>query len=155
MGYSFREDLSAEGCIEALQMALKQRRNESSGLVHHSDRGVQYCSRDYVDILIKANVTISMTENGDPYENALAERINGILKTEFRLYSSPCGFEQTKAQIDQSIHAYNTLRPHSSCDYLTPQQAHQQTGKLKKRWKYYRKAHQQQKIDTFETTGPV
>lgn len=83
-------------------------------------------------MLTKANIDISMTENGDPYENALAERINGILKNEFRLYSSPLGFEQTKAQIGLSIHAYNNLRPHSSCDYMTPQQAHQQTGETKK-----------------------
>lgn len=152
MGYGFREDLSAEGCIDALSMALSQRSEQQAPLIHHSDRGVQYCSKEYVDMLAKANIDISMTENGDPYENALAERINGILKNEFRLYSSPLGFAQTKAQIDQSIHAYNHLRPHSSCDYLTPQQAHQQTGELKKRWKSYPKTDQQQKSTTFETS---
>ena len=86
-----------------------------------------------------------MTENGDPYENALAERINGIIKTEFNLYASAVGFEQTKLQIDRSINAYNRLRPHASCDYLTPNQAHEQTENLKKRWKNYKLNFNQQK----------
>ena len=76
-----------------------------------------------------------MTENGDPYENALAERVNGIIKTEFKLYSSSQGFEETHRLVANSINNYNTIRPHASCDYLTPQQAHQTNGKLKKRWK--------------------
>jgi putative transposase len=76
-----------------------------------------------------------MTENGDPYENALAERVNGIIKSEFNLYSSQVSFEETSLKIAQSIQAYNNLRPHSSCDFLTPEQAHLKTGELKKRWK--------------------
>ena len=76
-----------------------------------------------------------MTENGDPYENALAERVNGIIKTEFKLYSSSQGFEEIHRLVVKSINSYNTIRPHSSCDYLTPALAHETTGKLKKRWK--------------------
>jgi len=138
MGYSFRQDLAAEGCIEALKMALNNRLYNES-IIHHSDRGSQYCSHNYVDLLLKNNIGISMTENGDPYENALAERINGIIKTEFNLYSSSLGFDQTGYQVSKSIKSYNELRPHASCDYLTPNQAHLKSDKLNKRWKnYYR-----------------
>ena len=144
MGYSFRQDLAAEGCIKALKMALNNRMYNQP-IIHHSDRGSQYCSHNYVDLLLKNNIAISMTENGDPYENALAERINGIIKTEFNLYASAVGFEQTKLQIDRSINAYNRLRPHASCDYLTPNQAHKQTENLKKRWKNYKLNFNQQK----------
>ncbi|KQB42888.1 Integrase catalytic subunit [Flavobacterium daejeonense] len=139
MGYGFRQDLAAEGCIEALKMALNNR-IYSQSIIHHSDRGSQYCSHNYVDLLLKNNIAISMTENGDPYENALAERMNGIIKTEFNLYSSLLGFEQTRNQISNSIKSYNELRPHASCDYLTPNQAHLQSDKLNKRWKNYNKS---------------
>lgn len=139
MGYCLRMDLSAQGCIDALQMALASRIYSKRALIHHSDRGSQYCSADYVRILKENDIAISMTENGDPYENALAERVNGILKTEFNLYSSSVGFEQTCELVKNSITAYNEHRPHSSCDMLTPNQAHLQQGVLKKRWKQYPK----------------
>ncbi len=139
MGYSFRQDLAAEGCIEALKMALNNRLYNES-IIHHSDRGSQYCSHNYVDLLLKNNISISMTENGDPYENALAERINGIIKTEFNLYSSTLGFDQTGYKVSKSIKSYNELRPHASCDYLTPNQAHLKSDKLNKRWKNYNRS---------------
>ena len=139
MGYCLRMDLSAQGCIDALQMALASRLYPKRALIHHSDRGSQYCCADYVRILKEHDIAISMTENGDPYENALAERVNGILKTEFNLYSSPYGFEQTFELVKSSIAAYNEHRPHSSCDMLTPNQAHLKEGVLKKRWKHYPK----------------
>ena len=138
IGYCFRNDLMAEGCIEALQMALKNRMYHEP-IIHHSDRGSQYCSHQYVNLLNQNTIGISMTENGDPYENALAERVNGIIKTEFNLHSSQLGFEQTYNQIKRSIKVYNEIRPHSSCDYLTPNQAHLQSESLKKRWKNYNK----------------
>ena len=138
MGYDVRKDLSSEGCINALQMALANRGRNIHSLIHHSDRGSQYCSRQYVDILKENQIAISMTNNGDPYENALAERVNGILKTEFNLYSV-CSFEETCKKVKQSIEAYNQLRPHSSCNYLTPAEAHKVAGPLKVRWKNYRK----------------
>lgn len=138
MGYCFRQDLGAEGCIDALKMALNNRLYKDA-IIHHSDRGSQYCSHNYVDLLLKNGIGISMTENGDPYENALAERVNGIIKTEFNLYNSSLGFEQTSKQISQSIKSYNELRPHASCDYLTPMEAHLKSGKLNKRWKNYYK----------------
>lgn len=138
VGYNLRKDLSAEGCLTALEMALLNRYYCHS-LIHHSDRGSQYCCKAYVDLLCEHNIAISMTENGDPYENAIAERLNGIIKDEFSLYSSQFGFEETAQLIEKSINAYNQLRPHESCDYLTPDQAHQKSGELKKRWKNYHK----------------
>ena len=75
-----------------------------------------------------------MTEKGDPNENAMAERVNGIIKMEFNLYESTFGFNQTKIKINNIIKSYNELRPHASCDYLTPNAAHLQSEKLKKRW---------------------
>jgi putative transposase len=137
MGYCFRPDMLALGPIAALQMALDNRSYSGQELTHHSDRGAQYCAKDYVDVLENAKICISMTERGDPYENALAERMNGIIKGEFNLYGSSFNFEQTHQQIHSSIKAYNGLRPHGSCDYLTPCQAHQQGNVLQKRWKKY------------------
>jgi putative transposase len=137
MGYCFRTDMLALGTIAALQMALDNRSYSGVDLAHHSDRGIQYCCNGYVDMLGKQGISISMTERGDPYENALAERMNGIIKAEFNLYSSLVNFEQTHQKIDSSIKAYNKLRPHGSCDYLTPCQAHEQGNVLKKRWKKY------------------
>lgn len=139
-GYWLSKTLSAEGCLMALQMALKNRTHLLHPLIHHSDRGSQYCSKEYVELLTNHNIAISMTENGDPYENAIAERVNGILKTEFRLCSNSVGFEDTRQLVAQSVKAYNELRPHASCNYLTPQQAHEQTGALHKRWKNYYQA---------------
>ncbi|MGK6353579.1 IS3 family transposase, partial [Parapedobacter sp. DT-150] len=118
MGYCFHRSLAAQGCVEALKMALDQR-SYNGELVHHSDRGSQYCSSEYVEVLISNRVAISMTENGDPYENALAERVNGILKEEFNLHYSGMGFQETERKIAESIRVYNEVRPHASCDYLT------------------------------------
>lgn len=135
MGWAFRKDLSAKGCIQALQMAIGDRKYQNRPLIHHSDRGSQYCSKTYVDLLVDHRIAISMTENGSPYENAIAERVNGILKTEFDLHSSKLGFKETTRKIRENIQIYNQIRPHASCDYLTPEKAHLKEGVLKKRWK--------------------
>ena len=134
VGYCSRSDLMEEGCIEALQMAISNRMHNDP-MTHHSDRGSQYCSHQYVNVLYQNNIGISMTENGDLYENALAERVNGIIKTEFNLHSSRLGLELTYNHIKKSIKAYNEIRPHASCDHLTPEQAHLQSEQLAKRWK--------------------
>ena len=139
MGIGFRSDLLALGCLEALQMAFDNRSYGQHPLIHHSDRGCQYCCKEYVDLLNAQHVAISMTERGDPYENALAERMNGIIKGEFNLYSSQESFENTYQRIVKSVAAYNEIRPHGSCDNLTPCQAHEKEGELKKRWKNYPK----------------
>lgn len=126
-------------------MALDNRSYSGQTLIHHSDRGSQYCCKEYVAILASHHIDISMTERGDPYENALAERMNGILKGEFNLYNINSNFEQTYQKIAGSIKAYNEVRPHGSCDYLTPCQAHQQGNVLKKRWKNYQSKWQKAK----------
>jgi putative transposase len=136
MGFSLRRDLSSQGCLDALKMALDNRLYKHLSLIHHSDRGSQYCCKDYVQLLSDHNIAISMTENGDPYENAIAERLNGILKTEFNLYTSLAGFDDAQQRVAKSINSYNELRPHDSCDRLTPKEAHFKNGKLRKRWKH-------------------
>ena len=109
-------------------------------LYHHSDRGVQYCCDAYVKLLERNNIKISMTENGDPLENALAERVNGILKQELLDVLYP-GFETARVQVSIACSTYNHLRPHGSIDNLKPAQAHQMSGQLKKRWvNYYQKS---------------
>jgi transposase InsO family protein len=87
-----------------------------------------------------------MTKNGDPYENAMAERVNGILKTEFSIDRNTGSFESLKAKLDKVINSYNTIRPHASLGYLTPVQAHQKQGELNKNWKNYRKEKWDRKI---------
>jgi putative transposase len=154
MGYCFRKDMSTQGCVIALQMALANRIYPLWALIHHSDRGSQYCSKEYVELLAIEGIAISMTESGDPYENALAERMNGIIKEEFNLYESQHSFERTHQRVVESITAYNGLRPHGSCDYLTPNMAHQQTGDLKKRWKNYpKKMIEKQGEESIEEAG--
>jgi len=138
VGYSLCETLEAVGCIEALQMAIANRKIESPfNLIHHSDRGIQYCSAKYIEILRAECIEISMTQSGSPYENALAERVNGIIKNEFyskRIYQN---HQDAKKHIDKIVAQYNSLRPHSSIDFLTPDQAHMKSGELTKRWKKY------------------
>ncbi len=136
MGFYFSTDLTTEGSLEALKMALSKR-IYTHPLIHHSDRGIQYCSKAYVSYLLENNILISMTEKGDPYENAIAERLNGILKTDFNFYDGIYSFEITKSKIEKSIKAYNEIRPHLSCDNLTPNQAHYKNAVLRKRWKNY------------------
>jgi len=135
MGWALRKDLSAQGCIDALEMALDNRKYPQDELIHHSDRGSQYCSQGYTGLLLDNRIAISMTENGDPYENAIAERVNGILKGEFDLYGPQAGLRETATKIRDNIQVYNHLRPHASCDYLTPDQAHLAHGVLNRRWK--------------------
>jgi putative transposase len=134
MGYAFRTDLSATGCTDALLMALRSR-CYSRHLIHHSDRGSQYCSAAYTKILLEHDIAISMPENGDPYENAIAERANGIIKSEFNLEVMQTTFADALEKITKGIAAYNQLRPHISCDFLTPDEAHQKNGVLRKRWR--------------------
>lgn len=140
VGHALYPTLEAAGCIEALIMAVSERRRESNfTLIHHSDRGIQYCSSGYIEILRSENIAISMTQTGSPYENALAERMNGIIKNEFfpkRIYQN---HKEAKKAIDRIVYTYNNSRPHSSLDYLTPNKAHYTIGVLKKRWKQYKR----------------
>ncbi len=126
MGYELCNNMEATSTLKALKMALDKREYKASELIHHSDRGLQYCSNLYTDCLKENNVAISMTENGDPYENAIAERVNGILKDEFGLSDKLEDVIQAKELTGQSIRIYNNLRPHLSCSMLTPNQMHKQ-----------------------------
>lgn len=134
MGYQLCDNLSVEGPLKALKMALSNRKY-SHKLIHHSDRGLQYCSAEYINKLVENKITISMTENGDPYENAVAERINGILKYEFLLIDGFKDHLQAIEAIRESVMIYNTERPHLSCDLLTPEKAHMQSKIKLKLWK--------------------
>ena len=139
VGWFLSESLSMEGPLNALRMALEEL-PEGHQLIHHSDRGVQYCSNAYVELLQKNGIQVSMTENGDPRENAVAERVNGILKEEWFNREVICSLEKGRERTGEIIRIYNEMRPHMSNDYLTPQQAHQQNGTLRRRWKtYYKK----------------
>lgn len=137
VGYCLNNDLTAEGCITALEMAVKGRMSNDP-LLHHSDRGTQYCSSGYVQKLLSNNIGISMTQNGDPRDNAIAERVNGILKQELLREMYP-GLKKARQEVASAIEIYNQLRPHSSVDMLTPEQAHIKTGEIRRRWKNYYK----------------
>lgn len=140
VGYALHPSLEAVGCIAALEMAISTRKRKSPFIpIHHSDRGIQYCSQNYTAMLNEDRIAISMTQSGSPYENALAERVNGIIKNEFfpkRIYQN---HKEAKKNIAMTIRHYNEKRPHASVDYLTPDQAHEMEGELKKRWKTYRR----------------
>lgn len=140
VGYNLEATLETEGCVKALTMGLNTRSTLSKhGLIHHSDRGIQYCSTACVQLLLASHISISMTEKSDPYENAVAERINGILKDEFKLGKTFHNIHQENNIVQESIALYNSKRPHSSIGYLTPDKAHIENAGLTKHWKTYRK----------------
>ena len=126
MGYHLSTSLETQGSIKALKMAIKNRIYPSNKLIHHSDRGLQYCSNDYQDLLSKKHISCSMTEAYDPYQNAIAERVNGILKQEFFPKSKNIDIKTMQIIVKQSVDIYNNRRPHWSCDMLTPNQMHRQ-----------------------------
>jgi transposase InsO family protein len=133
MGYHLSETLAANASAKALQMALANRSCKDN-LIHHSDRGLQYCSALYTKLLQQNNIAISMTEDGSPYDNAIAERVNGILKDEFGMDETFENLKQANLQVAQSISIYNNRRPHMSNHFLTPKQMHQQSNLTPKAW---------------------
>lgn len=124
MGYKVADNMKTENNVAALEMALKNRKYPGRKIIHHSDRGFQYCADLYTSTLEKHKIEISMTTKYDPYENAVAERVNGILKGEFLVSDSRMDKEDVEQVISESIKTYNELRPHMSNEYLTPEQAH-------------------------------
>lgn len=124
IGWSLSDSLSIEGAIDALKMALKQCK-QTKDIIHHSDRGIQYCSHAYVALLKKHKMMISMTEENHCYENAMAERVNGILKEDFMLDSEFADWSMALKAVKEAIDSYNTRRPHWSLDLCTPEQIHQ------------------------------
>ena len=134
VGHHLSQYLKTQGCITALNKAISTL-NPGHKLIHHSDRGIQYCSDPYVTLLQHNNIRISMTQTGSPYDNAVAERINGILKDELALDSVFRSYSDAVGAVHQAIDVYNRIRPHMTCGNLTPQMAHQTAEPLKKLWK--------------------
>ena len=135
VGHDVSKSLSTEGSIRALSMAVRSRKYKGKELIHHSDRGLQYCSDHYQELLRKHKIKCSMTEQYDPYENATAERINGILKQEFILGIKVQNLDIMKCLIKESIKIYNNDRPHLSCHMHTPEFMHRQSEIVIKTYK--------------------
>lgn len=138
VGYNLSDTLEAKHGIIALRKAIAELKHPPNNLIHHSDRGIQYCSHAYTALLKANGIKISMTQNGDPLENAIAERINGIIKQEF-LYQLHNREIPIRERVDNGIETYNRYRPHLSTNMLTPEQAHLSSGALKRKWKNYYK----------------
>ena len=135
VGYHLSQRLQAQGPIIALKKAIQLLPTGAQNLIHHSDRGVQYACEDYIAMLEQHQIITSMTESGSPYDNAMAERVNGILKHEFRLKRTFKNYGDALWAVSKAIDYYNRIRPHMSCNYLTPNEAHTRTGPLAQKWK--------------------
>lgn len=127
VGYDISNSLELKGCERALNKALYKAK-ETTGLIHHSDRGIQYCSNVYTQILKRNKIDISMTEENHCYENAIAERVNGILKDEFYLDQTFDSLEHAKRATKNAINLYNQIRLHVSLDYKTPNMVYLKTA---------------------------
>lgn len=144
VGYHVADTMEAVESVAALKMALKGLNPEVTDLIHHSDRGSQYCSSTYVSTLKKRGIKISMTENGDPLENAIAERINGIIKGEYLYDYEIKTLSKAKEVLRSVVKLYNEERPHSSISNATPSQVHDDNIdiEIKRLWKNYYKTRQ-------------
>lgn len=148
IGWTLAPTLDSRYTIDALRQALKALPEAHHGLIHHSDRGVQYCCGDYVRELTSHNIQISMTESGDPLENAVAERVNGILKSEW-LNNLPAQLaKEMLPYIEKIITLYNEQRPHQSISYQTPASVHESGIKVERRWKNYYPMKEKNKTST-------
>ena len=128
MGYEVSREMKSGDVVKALKMAIGARQTRNP-LIHHSDRGLQYCSSEYQQVLSVNGIRPSMTDGYDCYQNALAERVNGILKQEF-LVQRCKNFEELKVLVEQSISIYNRLRPHLSLGMKTPEDVHEKASAL-------------------------
>ncbi len=142
LGANVGDTLESIETVKALKQALKSITPQSFEMIHHSDRGVQYCSSKYVNLLKKHNIKISMTEGSDPLDNSIAERINGIIKGEYLYDYEVKSLDEARKILNSVVKLYNNERPHSSLNYMKPRDVH--FGKLdreiKKMWKtYYKK----------------
>ena len=146
MGWCLSPSLHADATISALQMATRNAGCDLKGLIHHSDRGCQYCCEKYVKLLQDNGIEISMTQDGDPRDNAIAERVNGILKTEWLYDDHFIGFEDAYRRVAEVINLYNNKRPHLSLNYKTPAEAHLETGEQKRVWKNYYKGNKPEEV---------
>lgn len=152
VGYQVAETMEAIESIQALQMALSGLEPKNlMNLIHHSDRGIQYCSHAYVKLLQDNKIHISMTENGDPLENAVAERINGIIKEEYLETYEINNLKDAKGLLQAVVDLYNNERPHMSISNFTPNSIHHSKNRIKteRLWKnYYRR--QNTIVNTFQ-----
>lgn len=135
VGYHVADNLEAIETVKALRMAIDESKDPLDNLIHHSDRGIQYCSSGYISLLRKYNVIISMTEKGDPLENPIAERINGIIKNEYLDTYQVETLHVAKQLLETVIDVYNNERPHMSIGNLTPNQVHLYHLEKKQLWK--------------------
>lgn len=139
IGYSVGDTLETKHTLKALEMALGHYEgNDLSGLIHHSDRGVQYASYAYTERLRGHGIGISMTENGNPKDNAVAERVNNTIKNELLKGMSFFTVDEVKAALRTAVDFYNNERPHLSLDGMTPCQASRTTGEIQKNWISFR-----------------
>lgn len=152
VGYDLAEDLESVNALKALKMAICSALEKGislSGLIHHSDQGFQYCSSSYVDFLKEHSISISMSDRGQPLQNSIAERVNGIIKNEYLI---PYGVKdklQAIALLPATIETYNNQRPHMSCNMLTPEMAHQYGNTINKCWKNYYKSKKVEPVNQF------
>jgi putative transposase len=147
MGYEAAYDMRKERTIAALDMALSNKIYDHKG-IHHSDRGSQYRSGEYISLIQANEYQVSMTQDGSPYDNPVAERINGILKDEFGLGECMKDLEEVKARLEKAIDIYNNKRPHWSCHLLTPNQMHQQQELKVVSWKsHYKRDNKDNNLD--------
>jgi transposase InsO family protein len=141
VGWHPGQSLRSCNTIAALKMALSGIKGKHPELIHHSDRGSQYCCGSYVNMLTRRQIQISMTQSGNPRENAIAERINGILKTEWLYDNKPGSWQECVSIVGKIIDLYNNQRPHQSIGYMVPAEVHQTGVKTERKWKsYYRKS---------------
>jgi putative transposase len=136
VGYNLAENLLSVQTVNALKMALTTV-EDASFLTHHSDRGLQYCCNEYLQILEENNIRISMTESSDPRDNAIAERVNGIIKNEYLSCYNVHNLEEGKQVLDFVIGLYNDKRPHMSLGNLTPNTIHGEKARPEQLWKNY------------------
>lgn len=135
VGYHVAETLESMETMKALKMAIDEFEGSLENLIHHSDRGIQYCSSGYISLLQKHGMIISMTEKGDPLENPIAERVNGIIKHEYLDNYQVSTLKVAKQLLDRVIEVYNCERPHMSLGNLTPEQVHTNSLEIEKLWK--------------------
>ena len=136
VGHHLSPNMASSSTQKALEMAIERRSCKiGTPLIHHSDRGLQYCSGPYTSVLKENGIEISMTEDSSPYDNAIAERVNGILKDEFILDEGFSNFKEANKAVNQSIRIYNEKRPHMSNHLLTPKQMHEQSTLKPKSWR--------------------
>ncbi len=135
VGYHVADTLETIETLEALKMALNTLKRIPEGLIHHSDRGIQYCSSIYVNLLLQYKIRISMTESSDPLENPIAERVNGIIKNEYLDCYEVESLPEARELLDQVIILYNDERPHMSIGNLTPATVHDRSLTTENLWK--------------------